>query len=124
MNTPVYVLRVFVYEDGKFSDWDYYSGQESASLVDTIHALWRTPYGSDICIDFRYDHDDRPCLHCIRGDNTNAPFPEEWLTKTLTFGHGKTATTHQLVGDQIPITPGQYGLSAWTADVKVRFALY
>jgi hypothetical protein len=124
----VYSLRIFVYENGQPHSWDYYSGQEMASLEDTINELWRPPYDSNLYFDIDCEYsDDEPSqcyLYCGIGDNKRAAFPEEWLTKTLTYGYGKTAETYRLVGDQIPITPTQYGLSPWPADVKVKFDLY
>lgn len=115
-----YALRIFIYENGQLASWDNYSGQEMASLVDTIHGFWETPYLSYLCFVVRYDHDDEPCLHLVNGDDMNAAFPEEWLTKIITFGFGNP---YRLVGDKIPIRPEQYGLSPWPADVKVLFEI-
>lgn len=119
----VYSLRIYVYENGQRIDLDNYSGQEAASLTDTIHGLWSTPYLSDIFF-YVCDNDQwLSCLYCTIGNDQNAPFPEEWLTKILKYGYGKTAETYRLVGDKIPIQPEQYGLSPWPADVKVLFEI-
>jgi len=118
---PVYKLRIYVYENGERIDFDNYSGQEMASLTDTIQQLWKPTYMSTLFFDVRDGEDWLPRLHCINGDDEDAPFPEEWLTKTLEYGYGKTGKTYRLVGDKIPIRPEQYGLSPWPADVKVLF---
>jgi hypothetical protein len=119
----VYSLRIYVYENGERIDLDNYSGQEMASLTDTIQELWKPTYNSNLFFDVRDNDQWLSCLYCTNGDDENAPFPEEWLTKTLEYGYGKTAKTYRLVGDKIPIRPAQYGLSPWPADVKVLFEI-
>jgi hypothetical protein len=124
---PVYKLRIYVYENGELNSWDFYSGQEMASLEDTINELWRPTYNSNLYFDVDCEYsDDGPSqcyLYCGIGEDKRAAFPEEWLTKTLNYGYGKTAKTYRLVGDKIPIRPEQYGLSPWPADVKVLFEI-
>jgi hypothetical protein len=124
----VYALRIFVYENGQKHSWDYYSGQEMASLEATINGLWEPTYNSNLYFEVDCEYSDEvpsQCyLYCTNGYDEHAAFPEEWLTKTLEYGYGKTAKTYRLVGDQIPIRPEQYGLSPWPADVKVKFDIY
>jgi hypothetical protein len=121
---PVYILRISIYENGELYDWENYSGQELSSLVDTIQELWKPTYMSTLFFDVRDDVNGHPMLGCVNGDDENAVFPEEWLSKTLTYGYGKTAKTYRLVGDKIPITPEQYGMSPWPTDIKVKFDFY
>ena len=94
----VYSLRIYVYENGQRIDLDNYSGQEMSSLEDTIQELWKPTYNSNLFFDVRDGDDWLARLHCTNGDDENAPFPEEWLTKTLEYGYGKTAKTYRLVG--------------------------
>lgn len=119
-----YAIRIFIYENGQLASWDNYSGQEMSSLEDTINEIWRPTYNSNLYFDVDCEYsDDGPSqcyLYCGIGEDKRAAFPEEWLTKTITFGFGNP---YRLVGDKIPIRPEQYGRSPWPADVKVKFEI-
>jgi hypothetical protein len=87
---------------------------EVAAILECVHDLFRT-YGSKIYFDASLSDEDELLLHCFEEtpdgrDSHWIPFPKEWETKTVTMSNQKV---FKLIGDKIPVTPRQLGLSPW-----------
>jgi hypothetical protein len=93
---------------------------EVAAILECVHDLFST-YGSKIYFDASLEEDEI-LLHCFQEtpdgrDSHWIPFPEDWRTKTVGMANGKT---FNLIGDKIPVTPRQLGLSPWEfVEVKI-----
>lgn len=112
-------LHITVFENGVPFDPSGYSGQELAALIETIEQLWSPTYHSTRFFEVEQNDEDDSLWLVYREIKANhdLPIPEEWLKKTCRFGTKELA----YVGDRIPITPPQYGLSPWPASVHVLF---
>lgn len=112
-------LHITVFENGVPFDPSGYSGQELAALIDTIEQLWSPTYHSTRFFEVQQDDEDDSLWLVYRDikDNVLLPIPDEWMTKKGSFGRKELS----YVGDRLPITPPQYGLSAWPTSVHVLF---
>jgi len=109
-------IRVNVFENGTEMDTQTYSGKEMEALEQVILPLWRTIDGEEGSAEVEWDETGMYVVF-RNWDGDECAFPKELLTKQVGLKRNRRA----LVGDLIPVTPPQYGISEWSEDVKVRF---
>ena len=133
--TPIYALRVRVFENNIEAVLSHYTEPELFSLKQSVSELFTEPFGSDTriffsteLVDLEDSEDEFGCdmvvtCHMDIGlaDAVQIPIPKEWLKRTICFGFRGTDKEYNLVGDRLPIRPLQLGISPWGNDVRVQF---
>lgn len=113
--------KITVFVKGQELKAELMTEPEVAAILECVHDLFRT-YGSKIYFDASLSDEDDLLLHCFEEtpdgrDSYWIPFPSEWTAKTVTMSGGKE---FKLIGDKIPVTPRQLGLSPWEfVEIKV-----
>lgn len=114
--------KVTVYEKGQEFKPSLMTEPEVAAILECIHELFRT-YGTRIYFDATVDEEeDTLVIHCYEEtpdgkDSHWIPFPKEWEAKAIPMSNRRV---FNLIGDKIPITPRQLGLSPWNfVEIKI-----
>ncbi len=97
----VYRLNVHVYENGV--QCYFFDPDEVAEEIKKFFYH----HESHFVINYenmRNGHVERLSISYLDDDDKHRPIPEEWLKKTVTFGHPKKERELHLVGDRLPIT--------------------
>jgi hypothetical protein len=113
--------KITVFVKGQELKPELMTEPEVSAILECVHDLFRC-YGSKIYFEGSLSDEDELLLHCFEEtpngrDSYWIPFPSVWTTKTVAMSNGKE---FKLIGDKIPVTPRQLGLSPWDfVELKV-----
>ena len=98
---PTYVLNVRVYENGV--EYQLFDDSHLEEIKEEIEKLF-SDHHFKVAYEDVANGETAQSVGYLDDDWNERAIPEEWLKKTLVFGHPKKEHELRLVGDRLPIT--------------------
>lgn len=112
------IINVTVYVKGQELKPNLMTEPELTAIIECVNELFQN-YGSRTFFDTTIGEDENGndviLTHCYQAtpdgrDSHWIPIPQDWETRTVRFANKKV---YNLIGDRLPVTPRQLGLSPW-----------